>query len=63
MLKYVLPCPTCRAGYAKNVKLLSLKQMKNRESLSRWLVGVHNQVNFKLGKKIVGYETVKKMYR
>lgn len=62
MIKYVLPCPACRAGYAKNVKSLSLKNMKNTESLSRWLVGVHNQVNFKLGKRIFSYKTVKKMY-
>jgi hypothetical protein len=62
LIKYVLPCPTCRAGYAKNVKSLSLKNMRNRETLSRWLVGVHNQINFKLGKKLVGYGAVKKMY-
>jgi hypothetical protein len=41
---------------------LSLKHMRNRDTLSRWLVGVHNQVNFKRGKKLVGYGAVKKMY-
>ena len=61
-IKYVLPCPVCRAGYAKNVKSLSLKNMRNTETLSRWLVGVHNQVNFKLGKRLYGYNTIKKIY-
>lgn len=61
-LKYVLPCPVCRAGYAHNVKGLSLKHMRNQDTLARWLVGVHNQVNFKLGKKLKGYNEIKKMY-
>ncbi len=61
-LKYVLPCPVCRAGYAKNVKSLNMKHMMNRTTLSMWLVGVHNQVNFKLGKKLFNYKTVRKMY-
>jgi len=62
VLKYVLPCPVCCAGYAHNLKGLSLKHMRNTETLSRWLVGVHNQVNFKLGKKLKGYQEIKKMY-
>ena len=61
-LKYVLPCPLCSAEYAKNVKSLSLKNMRNKETLSRWLVGIHNRVNFKLGKKLYKYSTIKKNY-
>jgi hypothetical protein len=62
-IKYVLPCKVCRDGYAKNVKSLSLRHMQNQYTLSRWLVGVHNQVNFKLGKRLVGYNSVMKEYK
>jgi mitochondrial FAD-linked sulfhydryl oxidase len=61
-LRHVLPCPVCSAEYARKTRTLSLKQMKDRDTLSRWLVKVHNQVNFKLGKRIVKYSTVKRIY-
>jgi FAD-linked sulfhydryl oxidase len=63
MLKYVLPCPLCRAHYAKLVQHLGIKHMKNTGTLSRWLVDVHNKINVKLGKKVFSYEEVKQMYR
>lgn len=61
-LRHVLPCPMCRLSYAHSVKSLTMKHMKNTETLSRWLVGVHNKVNFKLGKRLYGYDEVKQMY-
>jgi hypothetical protein len=39
-----------------------MKNMRNQETLSRWLVGIHNRVNLKLGKKLYKYSTVKKNY-
>jgi hypothetical protein len=42
---------------------LQMHHLQNTETLSRWLVCVHNRVNTKLGKKVVSYEEVKQMYR
>ena len=61
-IRHVLPCAACRKGYSVHVKNLSLRPFKNRDTLSHWLVGVHNKVNFKLGKQLYGYNQVKKMY-
>jgi FAD-linked sulfhydryl oxidase len=62
-LKYVLPCPLCRAHYSKLVQGLTIGHMKNAGTLSRWLVDVHNKINVKLGKKTVSYDEVKQVYR
>jgi len=61
-LQYVLPCPRCRREYTIAVRKLSLRQLQNTETLARWLVHVHNRVNVKLGKPVVPFEDVKKMY-
>lgn len=60
MIKYILPCPGCRRDFAK-VKI-DQKSFKNRETLSRWLVAVHNRINVKLGKPVVPYSIIKKRY-
>lgn len=62
-LKYVLPCPLCRAHYAKLVQHLGMSDLKNTNTLSRWLVNVHNKINVKLGKKVFSYDEVKHVYR
>lgn len=61
-LAFVLPCPACRKEYSIVSRNLSMEKLANQETLSRWLVAVHNAVNKRLGKKIVSYNTVKKMY-
>ena len=61
-LQYVLPCPMCRREYSRAARKLNLGHLKNTETLSRWLVCVHNQVNVKLGKAVVPFDVVKKMY-
>jgi hypothetical protein len=53
----------CRAHYAKLVQHLEFKNLKNTNTLSRWLVCVHNVINEKLGKKTFSYDEVKQMYR
>ena len=62
-LRYVIPCPMCREEYSRSVRKLQMHHLQNTETLSRWLVCVHNRVNTKLGKKVVSYEEVKQMYR
>ena len=61
-LQYVLPCPRCRLEYSRAVRKLTLRHLKNTETLSRWLVCVHNQINVKLRKAVVPFDEVKKMY-
>jgi hypothetical protein len=62
LLKYVLPCATCRRGYTQDSWDLSIKVLKNRDTLSRWLVDVHNRVNIRLGKRVRSYDDIKKIY-
>lgn len=63
-LQYVLPCDSCRKHYGKGITQTYPIQpaLKNRDTLSRWLVMFHNVVNQRLGKPIVSYESVKHKY-
>jgi hypothetical protein len=64
-LKNILPCRYCRENYVKNIKTipLNMKTMKNRNSLSKWLYNLHEEINKMLGKKSnLSYEDVKLRY-
>jgi hypothetical protein len=64
-LKYVLPCGKCRFNLTKNFKKLPLlmSSMRNRESFSRYVYELHEQVNTMLDKKSgLSYENVKERY-
>ena len=65
-LKNILPCKYCRDNLKKNLKkipLLREKTMKSRESLSRWVYELHEEVNYMLGKKSnLSYEDVRLRY-
>ena len=63
-LKNILPCEQCRQHYAKMIEetLPIEAALKSRDSLTRWLVNVHNLVNKRLGKPIVSYDSVKEKY-
>ena len=54
LLEKTLPCKWCRINYGKNIRekdtKLSMKTMKNRETLSRWVCKLHNKVNKMLDK-------------
>ena len=52
-LQNVLPCGTCRKNLKTNLKQLPLtmKDMKNRESFSRYIYNLHELVNKMLNKK------------
>ena len=57
----VLPCPVCRGHYNENIKKRP-PVVKDRESLSRWLVDIHNEVNKSRLQKTVTYDEVKRHY-
>ncbi len=64
-LKHVLPCKYCRLNYRKNLKAvpLTMKTMKSRDTLSKWLYNLHEEINRMLGKKSgLTYEDVKLRY-
>merc|ERR1711959_670280 len=46
-LKSVLPCKYCRMNLCKNLKTLPLKEkdMKNRNTFSKWVYELHELIN------------------
>ena len=63
-LQHILPCELCKKNYPKHIKDYPLKDdaLKNKKSLTKWLVNVHNETNRDLGKKVVSYKKVLKLY-
>jgi hypothetical protein len=64
-LRYILPCKYCRDNYLKNLKRvpLTMKTMKNRKTLSKWLYLLHEEINNMLGKKSgLTYDDVRNRY-
>ncbi len=61
-LPFVLPCPVCGAHFQKEVNKLTMNDMKSMDTLSRWLVAVHNRVNRRLGKPVIPYDRAKRRY-
>jgi len=54
----VLPCSICAGNYERHLKELPITNdtMKNRESLVRWVIDMHNLVNKENNKPIYSYE-------
>lgn len=64
-LKNVLPCRYCRINLINNMKKvpLNMKTMKNRDTLSRWVYRLHEEINTMLGKKSgLSYKDVRERY-
>ena len=64
-LKHILPCRYCRINLVKNLRKvpLTMKTMANRESVSRWVYNLHEEINKMLGKKSgLSYEDVRDRY-
>lgn len=64
-LKHVLPCKYCRINYVNNLKAvpLNMNTMKNRNTLSKWLYLLHEEINKMLGKKSnLSYKDVRNRY-
>ena len=60
-LRHVLPCPSCQEHYRQTLATLPV-DATNKDTLSRWLVEVHNRVNEQNGKPIMDYDTVRRHY-
>jgi len=64
-LQNVLPCKTCRENLTKNFKQLPLtmNDMENRDTFSRYVYNLHNVINKMLHKNVnISYDDVKKQY-
>ena len=64
-LQKVLPCKYCRENYENNIMAAGFKKeiFENRESFSRFIYDLHNEVNVMLGKKkYMTYDKVKERY-
>lgn len=48
-LQYVIPCDKCRNNYKKHLSQFPLTNdvLKNRNTLFKWIVDVHNSVDYK----------------
>ena len=57
LLKSVLPCKICREHYKENLKNhpLSNDALKNKDSLIKWTIDLHNIINEELGYSIMPY--------
>lgn len=61
----VLPCRYCRENFMKNIQKIpiTIDTMKNRETLSRWVYELHEEINRMLGKDSgLSYEDVRNRY-
>lgn len=56
---YVIPCPDCKNHFYQLMNDYPIDSyLESRDSLSRWVVLVHNKVNERLGKKQMSYQQV-----
>ena len=64
-LQYILPCEACRQHVMQNLRKMKfgIHHMKNRDTFSKFVYDLHNEVNKMLGKPVYKtYAEVKKDY-
>jgi hypothetical protein len=62
-LENVLPCEKCAYHYSQNLEKLPLEPaLESRDTLVRWLINVHNEVNKETGKREYTYDEVIQEY-
>lgn len=54
----VIPCSICANNYKQHLIDIPLTNnvLKNKDSLVRWVIDIHNLVNKETGKKVLSYE-------
>jgi hypothetical protein len=59
----ILPCPICQLHFLKQLRDNPIyNHLHSRQSLSRWLVDLHNDVNKRNKKRIMKYEEADRLY-
>ena len=61
-LQYILPCEHCRFHY-KNYLLDYPPSLENQTKFIMWMIGLHNNINVRLGKPQKSYEEVLEFYQ
>ena len=61
-LSGVLPCPGCSEHYKQHFNKYPI-QLDNKNSLTKWLMQIHNEVNKSIGKNIMNINDVIKYYQ
>lgn len=62
-LQHILPCAKCSHNYSHNlIKYPIDNHLSSRDSLVRWVIDIHNQVNNETGKKEYTYEEALSLY-
>ena len=62
-LQHILPCAKCDHNYSHNlIKYPIDNHLSSRDSLVRWVIDIHNQVNNETGKREYTYEEALSLY-
>jgi hypothetical protein len=62
-MQHILPCLKCAQNYAHNLKKYPIdNHLESRDTLVRWVIDIHNQVNNETGKKEYTYEEAIDLY-
>jgi hypothetical protein len=63
-LKTNIPCDKCRMHYTERLdKTPIINHLSNSDSLFRYTIGLHNDVNISLGKRTYNYDEVIEIYK
>tara|TARA_B100000780_G_C20922665_1_gene367625 strand:+ start:150 stop:554 length:405 start_codon:yes stop_codon:yes gene_type:complete len=63
-MERVLPCEKCAYHYSKHIDEFPIDPaLESRDTLVRWLIQIHNEVNISLNKPEYTYEQVIEEYR
>ena len=62
-IQFILPCQRCATHYQQNIQRVPIsKYLKDRETLMRWTIDLHNEVNKQRQKPILTYDEALKLY-
>ena len=62
-LQHILPCDKCAQNYSHNLQKYPIdNHLESRDSLIKWVIDIHNQVNNETGKKEYTYEEAIDLY-
>ena len=64
ILPEILPCNICKLNLKKHIKKYPIRfYLNSKETLSKWLVNIHNLTNIDNNKSTISYEQFLKIYK
>ena len=62
-LQHILPCDKCAQNYSHNLQKYPIdNHLESRDTLIKWAIDIHNQVNNELNKTELTYENALSLY-